>query len=93
MYPEPSRHFCPESLCTNECMVKRGATTERRLIIDVVDVRQSYERRKLSDKVDWYGNGNPANAMTKAKPSKALQTLVDTNELRVKVVGWVDRLE
>jgi hypothetical protein len=37
------------------------------------------------------GNDNPADAMTKADPNKALEKFVDTNTLRVRVEGWVER--
>lgn len=48
--------------------------------------------RELSE-IRWIeGNDNLGDAMTKAKPNKAPQTLMEMNELRVKVVGWVDRL-
>jgi hypothetical protein len=86
----------PTIICTNsfslyECMVKLGTTKEKRLMIDIMAIRQSYERQELSE-IQWInGNDNPANAMTKGNPVKALQSLVDTNELVVRVEGWVQR--
>jgi hypothetical protein len=72
-------------------MVKLGTTKEKRLMIDIMAIRQSYERRELSE-IRWInGNDNPADAMTKGNPVKALQSLVDTNELVVRVEGWVQR--
>ena len=60
-------------------------------MIDIMAIRQSYERRELSE-IRWInGNDNPADAMTKSNPVKALQNLVDTNELVVRVEGWVQR--
>ncbi|EEA27850.1 hypothetical protein PMAA_026920 [Talaromyces marneffei ATCC 18224] len=42
--------------------------------------------------VRWInGNSNPADAMTKSKPCRALQELIDTNKLRIDVDGWVER--
>jgi hypothetical protein len=83
--------ICTDSLSLYECIVKLGTTKEKRLMIDIMSIRQSYERRELSE-VRWVdGNSNPADAMTKANPNKALQQLVDSNTLRVKVQGWVQR--
>jgi hypothetical protein len=78
---------CTDSLSLYECMIKLGTTREKRLMIDIMAIRQSYERRELSE-VRWInGDSNPADAMTKANPNKALERLVDTNRLTVKVQG------
>jgi hypothetical protein len=62
-------------------------TTEKRLMIDLMAIREAYERSERSE-FQWIeGFDNPADAMTKAKPNNALQTLVETNELRMKVAG------
>lgn len=72
-------------------MVKLGTTKEKRLTIDIMAIRQSYERRELSE-IRWInGNSNPADAMTKSNANLALQALVSNNELSVKVQGWVQR--
>ena len=64
-----------------ECLVKLGITQEKRLMIDVMCLRQAYKRREIV-KVKWIkGNSNLANAMTKlkSKSSNALKRLIDTN--------------
>lgn len=82
---------CTDSYSLYECMVKLGTTKEKRLMIDIMSVRQSYERRELSE-IRWInGNDNPADALTKANPTKSLQQLVETNKIRVRVEGWVHR--
>jgi hypothetical protein len=76
----------PLVLCTNskslyECLVKLGTTQEKRLIIDIMCLRQAYERREIA-KVKWIkGKSNLADAMTKSKSSNALKRLIDTNTL------------
>ena len=46
-------------------------------------IRQSYERRELFE-IRWInGQDNPADAMTKANPNKALETFVNTNTLYI----------
>lgn len=82
---------CTDSFSLYECMVKLGTTKEKRLMIDIMAIRQSYERRELSE-IRWIeGNSNPADAMTKSNANSSLQTLVSTNEIAVKVQGWVQR--
>ncbi|PVH80071.1 hypothetical protein DL98DRAFT_549327 [Cadophora sp. DSE1049] len=45
-------------------------------------------RRELTE-IRWIdGTHNPANAITKAIPNKALQKFIDTNTLTVKMEGW-----
>jgi hypothetical protein len=85
--------ICTDSFSLYECLVKLGTTKEKRLMIDIMAMRQSYERRELSE-VRWIGgNNNPADAMTKSVPNNSLEELVSTNHLTVKVEGWVQRPE
>jgi hypothetical protein len=82
---------CTDSFLLYECLVKLGTTKEKRLIIDIMAIRQSYERRELFE-IRWInGLDNPANAITKATPNKALENFVITNKIRVRVEGWVKR--
>ena len=60
-------------------------------MIDLMCLRQSYERREIAE-VRWIeGTTNPADAMTKEKPCRALKELIDTNSIRVKQNQWVER--
>ena len=73
--------ICTDSFSLYECMAKLGTTKEERLMIDIMAIRQSYERRELSE-IRWInGNSNPADAMTKSNANLALQALVSNNEL------------
>jgi hypothetical protein len=48
-------------------------------MIDIMALRQSYERREITE-VRWIdGKDNLADAMTKSIPNKALEKLIDTN--------------
>ena len=62
-------------------------------MVDLMSLRQSYERREISEILWIQGNKNPADAMTKDKPCNALQQLIDTNKLELDVGGWVEREE
>lgn len=82
---------CTDSYSLYECIVKLGSTKEKRLMIDIMALRQMYERREMFD-VRWVnGYDNPADAMTKSVPNKALGVFLDTNTLRIRVEGWVER--
>jgi hypothetical protein len=83
--------ICTDSYSLYECLVKLGTTKEKRLMIDIMALRQSYERRELQE-IRWIsGSDNPADTMTKSTPNKALAKLLDTNEVEVKMEGWVRR--
>ena len=83
--------ICTDSYSLYECLVKLGTTKEKRLMIDIMALRQSYERREIME-IRWInGSDNPADAMTKADPNKALEKFINTNTLRVRVEGWVER--
>ncbi len=82
---------CTDSYSLYKCLVKLGTIKEKRLIIDIMALRQSYEQRKLYE-IRWINSlNNPADAMTKAILNKALETFVSTNQMRVRIKGWVKR--
>ena len=82
---------CTDSYSLYECLVKLDSTKEKRLMIDIMALRQMYERRELFE-IRWInGHDNPADAMTKPNPNKALEIFIDTNRLRIRVEGWVKR--
>ena len=85
--PDIPTIVCTDSFLLYECLVKLGTTKEKRLMIDIMAIRQSYERRELFE-IRWInGLDNPADAMTKATPNKALENFVTTNKIRVQVKG------
>jgi hypothetical protein len=82
---------CTDSFSLYECLVKLGTTKEKRLMIDIMALRQSYERRELAE-IRWIeGDSNPADAMTKSTPNRALERMVSTNCLDIRIQGYVQR--
>ncbi|EDU44293.1 hypothetical protein PTRG_11243 [Pyrenophora tritici-repentis Pt-1C-BFP] len=89
--PEVPLVVCTDSYSLYECLVKLGTTKEKRLMIDIMALRQSYERREITE-IRWInGDDNPADAFTKASPNRALERFIDGNKLTVRVDGWVQR--
>jgi hypothetical protein len=74
-----------------DCLVKLGTTSEKRLMIDLMCLRQSYERREIAE-IRWIDeNTNSADAMTKSKPCNVLTKLIDTNIIELKTTEWIER--
>ncbi|KAK2005265.1 hypothetical protein LZ32DRAFT_546420, partial [Colletotrichum eremochloae] len=60
-------------------------------IIDIMALRQSYERRELYE-IRWIdGKDNPADGLPKGNPNKALENFISNNMVKVKMEGWVTR--
>jgi hypothetical protein len=74
-----------------DCLVRLRTMQEKRLMINVICLRQAYERRLITD-VKWINReANPADAITKGKACLALQQLIDTNQVDLQAIEWVER--
>ncbi|EED20782.1 conserved hypothetical protein [Talaromyces stipitatus ATCC 10500] len=89
--PEMPVVVCTDSYSLYECLTKLGTTKEKRLMIDLMALRQSYERHEI-DEIRWiHGDDNPADAFTKSNPNKALRDFVGSNKVTIRVEGFVER--
>jgi len=83
--------LCTDSYSLYECLVKLGTTKEKRLMIDIMALRQSYERREIYE-IRWiHGSDNPADGFTKSSPNNTLEELVSNGQLEIRMNGWVSR--
>lgn len=92
---EISMYLCTDSKSLYECISKLGTTQEKRLMIDILCLRESYERREITE-LRWIaGNTNPADAMTKSKACPALKNLIDNNYINLNeaTLKWVERVQ
>jgi hypothetical protein len=56
-------------------------------MIDIMALCQSYEQQEIAE-IRWINRkDNPANAMTKSTPNKALKRFLDSNQLNVRIEG------
>ena len=73
-----------------DSLVSLNTTTEKRLLIDLHLLRQSYERREIAE-IKWIPTEqNPADAFTKERPTAAMADLL-SGTLRLTPNAWVDR--
>lgn len=68
-----------------------NSTTEKRLLIDLCVLCRSYELGELTEIVWTTSYQNPADAMTKASPTKAFAMLAETNKVNVDPQIWIER--
>jgi hypothetical protein len=62
-------------------------------MIDVLCLREAYERRQITE-VKWIATGtNPADTMSKAKSHGALKDLIDTGKYNLQEEAKVTRKE
>jgi hypothetical protein len=60
-------------------------------MIDVMILRQFYERREITEMIWIHDINNSANSMIKIKSSTALKTMIDTNQINLNITEWVER--
>ncbi len=68
-----------------DCLVKLEITSKKRLMIDLMCLRQFYERRKIT-KIRWIDDeSNSVDVMTKNNSCQTLSRLIDTNVIDLRV--------
>ncbi len=74
-----------------DCLIRLEIIVEKRLMMNVMILRQSYEWREITE-VRWISeNHNSVDALTKLKASKALKKMIDINQIKLNSVKWIER--
>jgi hypothetical protein len=60
-------------------------------MIDVMTLRQCYERREIIEMKWVHETNNSVDFMTKIKSSSALKTMIDINQINLNIIEWVER--
>jgi hypothetical protein len=74
-----------------DCLVRLRTTIEKRLTMNVMILRQCYERREITE-VKWtHESNNSVDSMTKSKSSSALRTMININQINLDIIEWIER--
>jgi pyruvate formate-lyase activating enzyme-like uncharacterized protein len=65
--------------------MKLGITKEKHLIINIIAIRQAYEKRELFEICYINRQDNPIDTITKLLLNKTLEKFVNTNELIIRM--------
>jgi hypothetical protein len=84
--------LCIDFKSLYDCLVKLDTTQKKRFMINVMNLRQSYERRKIT-KIKWIHDiNNSIDFMIKSKAFTTLKTLIDINTINMNISEWIERL-
>jgi wyosine [tRNA(Phe)-imidazoG37] synthetase (radical SAM superfamily) len=60
-------------------------------MIDVMILRQFYERREITEMIWIHGINNSVDSMIKIKSFTVLKTMIDINQINLDTIEWVER--
>ena len=79
--------LCIDFYLLYQCLVQLGTTSKKRLMIDIMALKQSYEGREIDD-IRWIcSKDNSADTMTKTSPNSSLEGLISTNKGTFRLEG------
>jgi hypothetical protein len=81
--PEILIVFYIDSKFLYECIMKLRITKEKYLIINMIAIRQTYEKKKLFEIRYINKQDNPTNTITKLLLNKILKKFINMNELTI----------
>ncbi len=74
-----------------DCLIRLSTTIEKRLMIDVMTLRQFYERREITEMIWIHDINNSIDSMIKIKSSTVLKTMIDINQISLNTIEWVEQ--
>jgi hypothetical protein len=60
-------------------------------MIDVMTLRQFYERKEITEMIWIHDINNSVDSMIKIKSSTVLKTMIDINQINLDIIEWVER--
>jgi hypothetical protein len=60
-------------------------------MIDVMTLRQFYERREITEMIWIHDINNSVDSMIKTKSSSTLKTMIDINKINLNIIEWMKR--
>jgi hypothetical protein len=83
--------LCIDSKSLYDCLIKLDTTQKKRFMINVMNFRQSYERRQIT-KMKWIHEvNNSIDSMIKSKAFSILKTLIGINTINMNINEWIER--
>jgi hypothetical protein len=74
-----------------DCLVRLDIIVKKRLMMNVMILKQSYERREITE-IKWiHESNNSVDSMTKSKSFSALKTIIDINRINLDTIEWMKR--
>ncbi len=74
-----------------DCLIRLRTTVKKRLMMNVMTLRQCYERREITEMKWVHETNNLVDFMTKSKSFSTLRTLIDINQINLDTIEWVER--
>jgi hypothetical protein len=72
-------------------LVRLDIIVKKRLMMNVMIFKQSYEKREIIE-IKWiHESNNFVDSMTKSKSFSALKTIIDINRINLDTIEWVKR--
>ena len=78
--------ICINSFSLYEYLVKLSTTYKKHLMINIIAIRQLYERREIAEIIWITRDSNPTDLMTKHASNTALIHIIETNKVDIQVV-------
>ncbi len=73
-----------------DCLIRLDTIVKKRLMINVIILKQSYERREIIE-IKWINDeNNLANLMIKTKAFLTLKKMIDINQIKLDSEKWVE---
>ena len=91
MQTDISLIFYINSKSLYECLIKFNITQKKHLMINIMNLRQSYKKQKIIE-IKWiHKQNNSADSMTKTKSNIALKTIIKTNHINLNTIEWIKK--